>query len=399
VKWLNKLYKTTSVILVTTALLFALLYVIFNASLGMLYGIRDHYAKVHNPVSEKYGDAIQEAYPSLTRQDLDQLLTETWGRNHPNMIDAFTQYKERPFHGRYVNIDDNGFRWSSTRPEWPPSPNNVNVFVFGGSTVFGYGVADNETIPSFLEVLLNQSEQKVQVRVYNFGRGSYYSSQERILFEKLLVAGRIPALALFIDGLNEFMSPQDEPAGTTTLNHLNDMTTSEHGTIIIHNLLVTSNIRRFGEFLKAHFLRQAPQASTPSPQAGLMNATDATRIVERYLANQKLAEATSAAYHVVPVFIWQPVPFYHYDLRYHVDGGLHTRPEVELGYSVARKVLVEELHSKNFLWFADIQQTLDNPRGLYVDSVHYSAKMNQIIAQQIYQFLIQRFATLFTNNK
>ena len=47
-------------------------------------------------------------------------------------------------------------------------------------------------------------------RVYNFGRGSYYSSQERILFEQLAVAGHVPDLAVFIDGGSDFVFAHTE---------------------------------------------------------------------------------------------------------------------------------------------------------------------------------------------
>src|SRR6185436_5392660 len=59
-------------------------------------------------------------------------------------------------------------------------------------------------------------------RVYNFGRGAYYSSQERALFEKLLVGGTVPDGAIFLDGLNDFMYYDDRPAMTVFLELMVD---------------------------------------------------------------------------------------------------------------------------------------------------------------------------------
>ena len=60
---------------------------------------------------------------------------------------------------------------------WPPDDHDYNMFVFGGSTTFGYGVPDEQTIASHLQEVLSHQTAR-EVRVYNFGRGMYRSSQE-----------------------------------------------------------------------------------------------------------------------------------------------------------------------------------------------------------------------------
>ena len=130
------------------------------------------------------------------------LLKETWSR--PFMYEPFTQFKERPYRGNYVNIDNNGFRYTKNQGPWPPQSQNINIFLFGGSTTFGYGVSDNQTIASYLQQYLNEKLGR-NVRVYNFGRGFYYLSQERVLYEQLLTSGFVPDIAIFIDGLNDFV--------------------------------------------------------------------------------------------------------------------------------------------------------------------------------------------------
>ena len=85
--------------------------------------------------------------------------------------------------------------------------------MFGGSTAFGIGVPDDQTVASHLQTQLGTARDGREVRVYNFGRGAYYSSQERALFERLIVAGYVPNLAIFLDGLNDFFFyDQDRPS-------------------------------------------------------------------------------------------------------------------------------------------------------------------------------------------
>ena len=77
----------------------------------------------------------------------------------------------------------------------------MNIFIFGGSTAFGYGVADQETIASYLQEICRTKRKNINV--YNFACGFYYSTQERILLEKLISKGIDIDIAVFIDGVNE----------------------------------------------------------------------------------------------------------------------------------------------------------------------------------------------------
>lgn len=72
------------------------------------------------------------------------------------------------------------------------------IWFFGGSTTYGYGLSDEETIPAKLEGILGP-----KYRVLNFGRGHYYSAQENALLLSRLLQGEKPDLAVFLDGLNE----------------------------------------------------------------------------------------------------------------------------------------------------------------------------------------------------
>jgi len=124
-------------------------------------------------------------------------------------FDQFVGFKEAPFRGKYVNVADNGYRLSPPQGPWPIDPKNYNVFVFGGSTTFGYGVTDDQTIPARMQAIMMEHSLARRVCVYNFGRGFYYSTPERILFEQLLLGGARPNLAVFLDGVNDFGSADD----------------------------------------------------------------------------------------------------------------------------------------------------------------------------------------------
>ena len=130
-------YKGAAIILLNTLVLFL--------ALNMVVYL---YLLVRQPFA--YGKELQRtAYPGWSASDLERLMRET--RWHEMAYRPLVGYKSRESHGKYVNITPYGARRGKVNLSWPPSPGTLNVFVFGGSTTFGYGVTDWETIPSYIQ--------------------------------------------------------------------------------------------------------------------------------------------------------------------------------------------------------------------------------------------------------
>jgi hypothetical protein len=111
-------------------------------------------------------------------------------------------------------------------------------------------------------------------------------------------------------------------------------------------------------------------------------------VIARYLNNKKMIEAISAAFNVEPVFVWQPVPTYGYDLRDYPfrEGGFGNHTYSRFGYSLMAQQ--KDLMGHNFLWCADVQQVIDPP--LYVDKLHYSPVLSRVFAETIATLMIER---------
>ena len=211
IKKIKRLYISSSIILQSTLILT----IGINLTLFLIFFIRD--ALRENPVSEKYDKiVITESYPEKNKTQIKQLLQETWSRGFK--YEAYTQFSERAYTGEFVNVSKDGYRFNDKFNVWPPDEEKLNIFVFGGSTTFGYGVADNETIPSHLQSFLSKLDNRIAV--YNFGRGFYYSTQEKILLELLISQNIDCDIAVFIDGLNEFIHLENEPIYTYHLNEI-----------------------------------------------------------------------------------------------------------------------------------------------------------------------------------
>lgn len=333
---------------------------------------------VEIPVRTRYPDvSLPTAYPGFTDSEIDNILRETWSRTHE--YEPFTQHRERAFTGKYVNVDAHGFRRSQHEP-WPPSEHDPTVFLFGGSTTFGWGLPDDQTIGYYLAEELKRRLGHPIV-IYNFGRGYYYSSQERALFAELLAKGHTPDLAIFVDGLNDFVLTR--PAYTRQLSRT--MNGERNSVGLAERLPALQLVKRA--------IKNSPETGVTSGIEVLDKPLDSSElekidyILNRYEHNRKLIEGMAAKYDVEVIFSWQPVPVFKYNLENHpfkTGGGAWMRQcgaITRAGYARLEQSLEGDSGNRNMLWLADMQLNLNEP--LYVDQHHYTAKMSARIASAI----------------
>ncbi|MBN1493684.1 MAG: SGNH/GDSL hydrolase family protein [Candidatus Omnitrophica bacterium] len=358
--------------------------ILLNVILSVMFQIKDHFSP--DPVSTKYGDSIINAvYPGLSDSEIQELLKETWSRRR-YIYEPFTQFKESPHQGVYVNVDINGFRLTKNQGPWPPQPNSFNIFLFGGSTTFGYGVQDDQTIASHLQEYL-AARLKRDVRVYNFARGHYYSTQERILYEQLLTSGSVPDMAIFIDGLNDFYFNSNEPGFTSRFRDFMDKGITNNKTNN-KGFIAATSIGRAVKGVQNRLWKEKTELDTYKHD--FSDPQIFTSVIQTYLMNKKIIEAVSKPFGVKPIFVWQPIPTYHYDLQYHPFSkkGFGKHSYSQYGYEHMHKLIEGNPLGDNFLWCADIQK--DENKPLYVDIAHYSSDFSAKFAMAIGNLLIER---------
>ena len=115
----------------------------------------------------------------------------------PHSVLHFTEGASRP----YYSVGVEGIRylsnWSDEIVTGVLAQKKQNVFVFGGSTTFGHGVPDDDTVVAYL----NSFDRN---NVYlNFGVQAYDSIREIDKLLYLLRKGFRPKEVIFIDGLND----------------------------------------------------------------------------------------------------------------------------------------------------------------------------------------------------
>ena len=119
--------------------------------------------------------------------------------------DSWVEFRNMDFNGTYMHMSGPNRR---TQPEAfynPDTEDTLDIYFFGGSTMFGFNVLDHETIPSqFVQLYKEKFPNGQSVRVHNYGTPTYYSYQELILFSNLVYTGHKPDIVVFLDGINDF---------------------------------------------------------------------------------------------------------------------------------------------------------------------------------------------------
>jgi hypothetical protein len=359
----RRAYVAAALLLLNCVVIFVLLNLAIAAARTVWH--RLHHDELGPEVRRSHGlDHVAKAYEGWKRGDLVAFLRESNGAN-AWQYEPFTVFRPVPTRGRFVNVTAAGYRLGGWPAPWPPSSSNYNIFLFGGSTAFGVGLPDAQTIPSALQRNLpNFCGQPVAV--YNFGRPAYYSIQEGVLFQRLLREGARPDLAIFLDGLNDF--GYGEPAMTPALTRMVDEATRGGMLQRAADLAVTLPIAKLVN-------RRAGQEAG---EYSIESLLPPRKVIDRWLQNRKMLQAIGQQAGTQTLFAWQPVPHYHYDLQYH----LFNEPGAFSGWGTAEGyALLDRTRDAGILWLADLQK--DRRENLYVDRFHYTAKFSADIANAV----------------
>ncbi len=206
--------------------------------------------------------------------------------------------------GRYINVDSEGIRhtWNSTTS---PSPGQLKIFMFGGSTLWGVAARDDFTIPSLVSKKLT-SHVTTGVWVTNFGQIGYVTTQEVITLMLELQRGNLPDIVVFYDGVNDIIAawqsgvagvPQNEINRVAEFNSPRDL-----GPIILRRLA----LYRLSQLIVRSFRERfgSPPGRSTAPDKALANA-----VINVYLRNVSLVNALGSRYGFKAVFFWQPTAF------------------------------------------------------------------------------------------
>jgi lysophospholipase L1-like esterase len=308
-------------------------------------------AEADNLIRNKFPETdFTKVYPGLGTDDIDRLQRESLGLRY--VYAPFVEFAPLPVTGRFVKVNVAGYREGRAPAPWPPVQEEFTVFVFGGSTTFGFGLPDGQTLVSALEAELARRWPQRTVRCYNFGRGYYFSAQERALFESLLAQGVAPDLAVFVNGLNDFIYHDGVPELTQEIV-----------------ALVSPDL---------------PPPVRAEPADDVQRGAAVDRMIAAYARHVQLTEALGRAAGVPVVFVGQPVPFLDFPMNEANYPFKSTFAEHRLagwGYGRFKEAARLGRFGERFVWCGNAFARADTI--MYVDSIHYSAAGAELLAKTL----------------
>lgn len=294
-EWIRQAVRSIWVNVGVALLVLALL----EGGFRVAFALRD---RGHPPMDLVPEDRLAAANPGedWAREYLRELrdaLQEDWH--------SYVYWRSRPYHGRYINVDQEGVRrtWNSSMS---PSRNQLRILMFGGSTMWGYGARDDFTIPSLVSKKLN-SQSAGAAWVVNLGETGYVSTQEVITLMLELRRGNVPDIAVFYDGVNDAWAAFQSGVGGIPQNETNR--------VVEFNLRDQLNWRRgFMEKLALYRLGRSVRLfgdglSGASAGRGFASPSLANAVVDAYLGNVRLVNALAREFGFRAVFFWQPTVY------------------------------------------------------------------------------------------
>jgi lysophospholipase L1-like esterase len=278
-----------------------------EAGFRMIFTVRDRLSALPVPDRRVLVEGYHGAdWPREHYRELE-LLEDRW--------QPYVYFRQKPFRGKTVAIDAEGLRAT-----WQPPPERddgqerkrFKILMLGGSSLWGFGARDEQTIPSLLARTLHERGWRVELK--NMSEIGYVSTQEAIALYRELQAGYRPSVVIFYDGVNDttsaFLGGQ---AGLTTneINRREEFNLLQRpvrlAAALAGKLVKDSGSYRFAQSVRRRF-EQGTLAAQPALSKDALHEL-ADGVVDRYAANLGLVAALGRGFGFRPLFYWQPVVF------------------------------------------------------------------------------------------
>ncbi len=241
---------------------------------------------------------------AATLEDWNRYVLNGHWRVHP-----WTGLISREFEGRFVSVDRNGRR-GGRAPEKINGSSSFKVWIFGGSTVFGWGVSDSSTVASFLQLALHELIPDSEIEVVNFGVPWYNSSHEvALLLANLRESEAQPDRVIFLNGLNDLVHSIFYRNGSPLHPRL-EQAWEEH----LNGMFSAPPWIRFEQAFPLLRLSAKWRRQVGSPLGGVRLSSTETnealiqQAANRYVRNHHAASALAKSFDVDATFCLQPVP-------------------------------------------------------------------------------------------
>ena len=215
-----------------------------------------------------------------------------------SQLELYVGYSGSPIQSELVNVGQDGRRVTISDPQTEPAPASeeadppIRIFAFGGSTMWGEGAADDQTIASHLQTLLRR-KTKHPIEVINFGQRGWISTQNLIRLTLELRAGNIPDVVVFYDGYND----------TTTAARIGKAGVPENLDVLVGDFdRKSAMVRMARNTALGRLVLPLPSRNHPDSDTELL----ATEVIEAWVQIHRMVEGLGNQYGFEVHFYLQP---------------------------------------------------------------------------------------------
>ncbi len=290
----------------------------------------------------------------------------------------YVYWRTKLYRGKYLNIDEAGIRrtWNRTAS---PTPGQLKVYMFGGSTLWGVGARDDFTIPSLVSKMLT-TQLDSGVWVMNFGEPGYVSTQEVITLMLELRKGNVPDVVVFLDGVNDaFSAYQNGVAGIPQNESYRVAEFNSRGGFNWRQAVEKLALYRLAARLK----RSRGGFQRFAPTDGRSTDALASEVVEMYLRNVSLVGALAQRYGFQAIFCWQPTVYTKKQLSQQ-ERQWYGVLDVRSGQSFQKvnDIFRQRIRTSRIDNIYDLSGVFDEVRStVFIDAWHITEAANERIAE------------------
>lgn len=296
----------------------------------------------------------------------------------------FVEWRRKPFAGETTTVGTDGDRLHAP-PQGGGATSGPHIRFFGGSTMWGFGVSDDGTIPALF------NEIRTDWRVYNHGEIGFNTRQNLDRLISLHNLGAPMDIVVFYVGVND----------AATLCRSN-AEVNGHGQDARMKTLLDPNANGEGSlasFLYRTFVGETAKLARGIAQYGSRDDSGvyacagdkdrAREVADVTVSNLELAHDIVTSLGGRFIAILQPVAFVGSPKVDHVQKALNSRRNLGEDLRTVYPIMRDELAARASGWSHDATAAFDKDEYIYVDFAHVSRNGNRIIAQEIDRILKQ----------
>ncbi len=350
-------------------------------------------------------DDLRASLPAYHGVDYDpRALLEEVRKSDRTVYEPYTIWKRRPYRGEYTTIDLSGSRRTVGNSE---SEDSLQIWMFGGSAVWGVGAPDGETIPSHLAAHFNET-LGIEATVRNLGRRGFVSTQEVIYLMRELQAGRRPDIVVFYHGVNDAAAASlrpEFPGAHVSFDAIRERFDSRNDDDSLGWFARSTGLYKASRIILDRVQDEPFERDDIIVYAD--DDTDATpnyrwlaeRGIDLWLFNARMVDSLARAYDFVPLIAFQPGLW---TTGKPLDPSEESLIDSEMEYAGLKTIMTVRAEMAALLdeKLSDAQAPdtvvnmnnlfVDTAEPVYIDYVHVTGRGNEIAARRIASELLGR---------